>query len=64
MPILIASPQAAKAFQDHQEKHGKPKSHALAKELVYVSLLSILLLSDVTFHPTVPELLVRSLIAR
>jgi len=28
--------QAAKAYEDHQAKNGKPDSHAMAKELVYV----------------------------
>ena len=37
---LINSYQAAKKYQEYQEKNGKPASHAKAKELLYVFLTS------------------------
>ena len=33
--------QAAKAYQDHCAKNGKPPTHAKAKELLYVSFVFI-----------------------
>ena len=39
--VLIDIPQAAKAYQDHCERNGKPESHAKAKELLYILFLSV-----------------------
>ena len=33
--------QAAKAYQDHCERNGKPSSHAKAKEILYILFLSV-----------------------
>jgi len=34
--VLMDILQAAKAYNDHCEKNGKPSSHAKAKEILYI----------------------------